>query len=159
MVAEIFKHAGTIDKFMGDGIMAHFGAATPSETYAADALRAVEALARAAESWAEEPDHPPLGFGIACASGQTIFGAVGDEDRLEYTLIGDAVNLSAKLEKHTKVLKVRGLTTRETYEAALHQGYTPSRSPRELRGQEVEGVAEPVDLVVLDEGSSSPAAT
>jgi adenylate cyclase len=156
MVAEIFRHSGTIDKFMGDGIMAHFGAATSSETYAADALRAVEALARAAESWAEEPDHPPLGFGIACASGQTIFGAVGDEERLEYTLIGDAVNLSAKLEKHTKVLEVRGLTTRGTYEAALQQGYTPSRPPRELRAQRVEGVAEPVDLVVLDEGPSSP---
>jgi adenylate cyclase len=155
MVAEIFKHGGTIDKFMGDGIMAHFGAATPSETYAADALRAVEALARAAESWADEPDHPALGFGIACASGQTIFGAVGDEDRLEYTLIGDAVNLSAKLEKHTKALKVRGLTTRQTYEAALQQGFQPARQPRELREQKVEGVAEPIDLVVLDEGTAA----
>jgi adenylate cyclase len=155
MVAEIFHHSGTIDKFMGDGIMAHFGAAMPSETYAADALRAVEALARAAEEWGDEPDHPALGFGIACASGQTIFGAVGDEDRLEYTLIGDAVNLSAKLEKHTKVLKVRGLTTRETYEAALEQGYSPARPPRELRAQTVDGVAGPVDLVVLDEGPGS----
>ena len=67
------------------------------------------------------------------------------------------MNLSAKLEKHTEVLKVRGLTTRETYEAALQQGYTPARPPRELRSQTVEGVEKPVDLVVLDEGPSSPA--
>jgi adenylate cyclase len=155
MVAQIFEHGGTIDKFMGDGIMAHFGAATPSQSQAADALRAVEALARAAERWANDPDHPALGFGIACASGQTIFGAVGDEDRLEYTLIGDAVNLSAKLERHTKVLQVRALTTRETYQSALRQGYAPPRPPRGLQAQKVEGVAEPIDLVVLDEGPAS----
>ena len=155
MVAQIFEHGGTIDKFMGDGIMAHFGAATPSQSQAADALRAVEALARAGERWANDPDHPALGFGIACASGQTIFGAVGDEDRLEYTLIGDAVNLSAKLERHTKVLQVRALTTRETYQSALRQGYAPPRPPRGLQAQKVEGVAEPIDLVVLDEGPAS----
>jgi adenylate cyclase len=151
MVAEIFRHGGTIDKFMGDGILAHFGAATPSETYAADALRTVEALARAADHWAAEPGQSPLGFGIACAAGETIFGAVGDEDRLEYTIIGDAVNLAAKLEKHTKTAMVRALTTRDTYDIAVRQGYVPARPPRDLPAARVEGVDQPIDLVVLDE--------
>ncbi len=61
--------------------------------------------------------------GITCASGEVIFGAVGDEERLEFTVIGDAVNTSAKLEKHTKVLKTRAITTRETYDLAMKQGY------------------------------------
>ena len=68
---------------------------------------------------------PNCGSARRFASGRLIFGAVGDDSRLEYTVIGDAVNLAAKLEKATKDQKVRAHTTRETYETALAQGYTP----------------------------------
>ncbi|MGH7819592.1 MAG: adenylate/guanylate cyclase domain-containing protein, partial [Candidatus Binatia bacterium] len=93
---------------------------------------------------------PPLGFGIACAAGEVIFGAVGDDERLEYTVIGDAVNLSAKLEKHTKAARVRALTTRGTWELALRQGYAPSEERPALPAAGVEGVANPIDLVVVE---------
>ena len=63
----------------------------------------------------------------AIASGSVAFGAVGDERRLEYTVIGDPVNLSAKLEKHNKGLGSCALTTRETYDLAVAQGYVPGR--------------------------------
>lgn len=150
IAAPIFANGGTIDKFLGDGVMAHFGAATPSETYAADAFRAVDALVGLSEGWAAEHG---LKIGIACASGELIFGAVGDEERLEYTVIGDPVNLAAKLEKHTKKAQVQALATRETHELALRQGYAPARSASALAGETVEGWSAPIDLVAIDDSS------
>ena len=64
-------------------------------------------------------------------------------------MIGDAVNLSAKLEKHNKVQGCRALALKETYEAALEQGYEPRGQHRVLRGVKVGGVAVPVDLVAV----------
>ena len=92
---------------------------------------------------------PELRVGAAVASGRLIFGAVGDESRLEYTVIGDAVNLAAKLEKATKDQKVRAHTTGETYDVAVTQGYTPPDTKDRRTAQTVDGVDEPVDLVVL----------
>tara|TARA_R110002126_G_scaffold47512_28_gene133162 strand:- start:1215 stop:2549 length:1335 start_codon:yes stop_codon:yes gene_type:complete len=146
------KHGGTIDKFMGDGIMVTFGAALPTDTFAADALRAVDDLMQGADDWNEgrlAAGEPELRVGAAVASGRLIFGAVGDESRLEYTVIGDAVNLAAKLEKATKDQQVRAHTTADTYDTAVAQGYTPP-GPKERRaGCTVDGVDTPVDLVVL----------
>ena len=146
------KHGGTIDKFMGDGIMVTFGAALPTETFAADALRAVDDLMQGADDWnagRKAAGEPELRVGAAVASGRLIFGAVGDESRLEYTVIGDAVNLAAKLEKATKDQKVRAHTTLETYETAIAQGYAPPDAKDQRIGCDVDGVNAPVDLVVL----------
>jgi len=89
----------------------------------------------------------PVRVGAAVVSGRVLFGAVGDDTRLEYTVIGDAVNLAAKLEKHTKIEQVRALTTDATYALARSQGY------RELKPRRadvaVPGVDERLDLVVL----------
>ena len=152
IVPIIQAHGGAIDKFLGDGILASFGAATASSSYAADALRAGEAIIAAANAWAAERRAAglvPARIGLAIAHGQVLFGAVGDADRLEYTVIGDAVNLAAKLEKHTKEEAVPGLTTAAALQLARDQGYA-GREPRLLRGRRVGGVAEPVDLAVLE---------
>jgi adenylate cyclase len=87
--------------------------------------------------------------GVAVASGRVVFGAVGDGERLEFTVIGDAVNWAAKLEKHNKEEKVRALTDAATYALARRQGYQPI-AEREIRhGRRVGGVANLVDIVVL----------
>ena len=154
MVPVVRANGGTIDKFMGDGIMATFGATADSATYAADALRAVDGIMAEAARWnAERAERGlvELRIGAAVASGRIVFGAVGDETRLEYTVIGDAVNRAAKLEKATKEQKVRALTTRETYSAALSQGYAPAGEARLRDARTVDGLDGPVDLVVLAE--------
>ncbi|MBI3512723.1 MAG: adenylate/guanylate cyclase domain-containing protein [Proteobacteria bacterium] len=152
MVPAIARHGGTLDKFLGDGIMASFGAARPDPTYAANALRAVDDVLAAAALWraarvATGQAAPAIGIGLA--TGKVVFGAVGDSTRLEYTVIGDAVNLAAKLEKHNKVAKTVGLTTADSYALALTQSYRePSRRIR-LDQAAVAGVEHPIDLAVL----------
>jgi adenylate cyclase len=152
LVPLIQRHGGTIDKFMGDGILATFGAAERSDRCAADALEAVDAVMAEAARWRAEREtrgEPPLAINAGVAVGRIVFGAVGDERRLEYTVIGDTVNLAAKLEKHNKLEGTRALASAETLERALAQAYHPphraERRPQRLVG----GLPEPIDLVVL----------
>ena len=152
MVPVIQKHNGCVDKFLGDGIMATFGAALPSDTFAADALRAIDDMVGEAEAWNGErraSGKPEAAINWAVAAGSVVFGAVGDESRLEYTVIGDAANLAAKLEKHNKAEGSLALTTRESFSLALAQGYEPPARRDELDQRRVQGVEEPEDLVVL----------
>ena len=158
LVPAIQTHGGTIDKFMGDGIMATFGAVRPSGTAAADALRAVDAVMEAAGEWNRRraaEGRPVHRVNAAAAFGPIVFGAVGDRDRLEYTVIGDPVNQAAKLEKANRTQAVDALTDRGTFEAAVRQGYEAG-SVEHRSGSRLEGFDEPVDLVVLAPRSSSP---
>jgi len=152
MVPVIQDHGGTIDKFLGDGIMATFGAASASPTFAADALKAVDAVIAAADNWAADllaDEKPLLKIGVAVTTGRIIFGAVGDASRLEYTVIGDAVNLAAKLEKHTKKEGVRALCTASAYDTARSQGYRRPVDPGTLESRIIAGVNQPQHIVVL----------
>jgi adenylate cyclase len=148
----IVRNGGSIDKFLGDGILASFGAVAPSPTAAADALRAADAVIEAADRWAAERRAvglSPLSIGLAAASGRVVFGAVGDGERLEFTVIGDAVNFAAKLEKHNKDEKTRALVDSRTYGKAEQQGYVAAVVRERRPGRKVAGVADLVDIVVL----------
>ena len=152
LVPLIQQHGGSIDKFMGDGIMATFGAAVTTNNYAADALRAVDEIMAVTQIWQAEclaHEKPVPCVGAAVTTGRIIFGAVGDATRLEYTVIGDAVNLSAKLEKHTKKEGVRALCTVKAHQKAISQGYQPPGKRTKLTNRRVEGVAEPLDIMVM----------
>lgn len=153
VVAAISAEGGSVDKFMGDGILASFGAAAPSDRPAADAMRAADRILRDCKAWQQEREAAGLtapAVGLALTTGRVMFGAIGDANRLEYTVIGDPVNLVAKLEKHTKTERVRGLCTQSAYSQALAQGYRSEGDEREQRaGREVEGVSTRLDLMVL----------
>ena len=152
VVPVIQGQGGSIDKFLGDGVMATFGAAVPNDTYSADALRAVDEVLETMAAWNEErvaAGLTPVPVNAAVATGELIFGAVGDDRRLEYTVIGEPVNLAAKLEKHAKAERVRALVTDAAYQTALRQGYEPKSSHELRRDRDVAGVDRPVDLVVV----------
>jgi adenylate cyclase len=101
----IFKHRGTVDKFIGDAIMALFGA---PQTYGDDALRAVRAaLEMVALVESLRPQWTPIlgrpfQVGIGINSGEAVVGSIGSEIRSDFTAIGDTVNLAARLEGLTK---------------------------------------------------------
>ena len=147
VVPVVQANQGVIDKFLGDGILATFGAAAPSSRPAAEALTAVAGILAAIDDWnqsREAAGQDPVRVGAAVATGRVLFGAVGDETRLEYTVIGDAVNLAAKLEKQTKAEGVRALTTLEAYERANAEGYRFSGKLDLRCRRPVEGVDAPV---------------
>jgi adenylate cyclase len=140
---------------MGDGILASFGAVATDPAHAANALRAVDAVLAAVDGWRARrlrSDRAAPDVGAGLATGPVVFGIIGDDSRLEYTVIGDAVNLAAKLEKHNKVEKTRALATRVGYELALAQGYAGAKALRPARA--VGGVAAPIDLAVLGDKTS-----
>ncbi len=151
IVPIIQRHGGTIDKFLGDGIMATFGAVVPSDTHAADALRTIDDIAEDARHWLDIPvlrRIKPENVNAAAAAGPIVFGALGGENRLEYTAIGAAVNLAAKLEKHNKTVQSKALTDRATFELAQAQGYQ-GKPVDIVRSSSIEAFGEPLELVRL----------
>jgi adenylate cyclase len=97
----VFRHEGTVDKFIGDCLMAVWGAPVPQEDHAARALAAAEDMMRfletANEEWKEKYD-VEIRLGIGVNSGEAIVGNIGSDKRMEYTVIGDVVNVAARLE-------------------------------------------------------------
>jgi adenylate cyclase len=152
MVGVIFENRGSVDKYMGDGILAHFGVADSNPTYAADLLRTIEGMVDAGNEWNRKraaEGKPALGFGFAGATGKVIFGAIGNQEKLELTVIGEAVNLASKLEKHTKKVGSPGLVTRATFDLAVAQGFQAKGPVWQMSPQDVDGFPEPVALVGL----------
>lgn len=148
VVPIVRRHHGSIDKFMGDGILASFGALGPDPSYAANAFRAVDELMQAGADWQAARRQrgriaPAIGAGLT--AGDVVFGVIGVAERLEYTVIGDTVNLAAKLEKHNKAEASDALADHRSYELAREQGYAASKARLEAR--RVGGIGEPLDLV------------
>lgn len=146
------KHGAVIDKFMGDGIMATVGAEENVKNFARVSLEAVEEILRDSENWQSKSrllaSAGPLKIGIGVAAGTVAFGAVGQNDRLEMTVIGAPVNTSAKLEKHNKVLGTRCIVQREIWQQAVQNGYTGSLTA-EFQSSNIEGIEEPQEIAVL----------
>jgi len=119
MAEVVLEHGGSIDKFAGDAVMAVFGAPDPLPEHAERALQCALAMqARQQElnweTWTE--GLPPLGMGIGVNTGTVIAGTVGGGGRLEYTVVGDAVNVAQRLQSEASAGEV--LTTATTVAAA-----------------------------------------
>jgi adenylate cyclase len=117
-LAEIVRrHGGTVDKFMGDGMLAVFGAPDPLEGDAARAIEAARAMVPAIEALAAGPA-AGVRIGIGVHSGPIVAGCLGEGLRLEFTIIGDTVNAASRLEAETKKAGVPVLVSAETVRRA-----------------------------------------
>ena len=114
----VFKYEGTLDKYMGDGIMALFTAPRPCENHAELAVRAgcemLQTVDRLKGKWTDE-GRPAFDIGIGIHSGEVIVGNIGSERRMDYTAVGDNVNLASRLEQLNKQFNTKMIVSEETY--------------------------------------------
>lgn len=117
MLRVIFEHNGTLDKFIGDGLMVEFGAPLEDEQQEKHALETAVAMQTALkklnDKWMKQ-GRPHLKMGIGIHTGFAIVGNIGSEKRMEYTAIGDTVNVAARLEQATKEYKTSILFSEST---------------------------------------------
>ena len=127
MVDVVLRHHGIIDKFIGDGLMALFGAAHEDAFQEQHAVRAAlemqQELSELSEKWSRE-GRPPMRIGVGINSGTAIVGNLGSAQRLEYTAIGDTVNLASRLESATKDLQADILISEHTHASLRGEPFT-----------------------------------
>lgn len=144
----IREHGGFINKFGGDSLLAVFGAPVPTDDHEVRAVRAVigvrEALAEF-NALEEAEGRMAIRIGIGVHAGEMIAGSVGSPDRMEYTVIGDVVNVAARLQALTKDLAVDVLLSRAVFEKV--QEFVPVRT---LLPTSVRGKADPLEVYTLD---------
>jgi adenylate cyclase len=139
MIDTTFKHDGTLDKFLGDGVMAVFGAPIFHADHTLRALRtalAMQAGIRELSARRAAEGKPPLKIGIGVNAGSAVAGSVGTEARMEYTVIGDSVNLASRLESYARPGQI--LIAENTYDIVKDAIEARSLGPLKVRGKEEE---------------------
>lgn len=151
MIETTFRYDGTLDKFLGDAVMAVFGAPIAHPDHAIRAIRTAtdmrNGIAELNERRAKN-GKIPIGIGIGLSLGEVVAGTVGTEDRMEYTVIGDSVNLAARLVDNARPAG-RILISQRTYEAVRNHVDVKALGPLKVKGKEEEvEVYEVVSLAV-----------
>jgi class 3 adenylate cyclase len=137
VVPIVNRHGGHVDKFVGDGLLAMFGAPEPFPDHADRAVRAACEMANVVNS----EDEPGLRIGVGVNSGRVVAGAIGGAGRLDFSVIGDAVNIASRVEAATRELDENVLIT----EATAHR-LSDAIEVTECGMHELRGLPEPLRL-------------
>lgn len=139
-VSVLFKHHATLDKFIGDAIMAFWGAPEDNPRQAVDAVNAALEMLENLERYRLEFNHPDFDIGIGLHTGSAVVGMVGASQRYDYTAIGDTVNLASRIEGLTKG-RARLLVSAATMQACGERFEFIAHGDFQVKGR-----AEPVSL-------------
>jgi adenylate cyclase len=132
VVPIVSRHGGHVDKFVGDGLVAVFGAPEPSDDHADCAVRAAIEMAREAN----DSERDGLRIGVGVNSGRVVAGSIGGAGRLNFSVIGDSVNVAARVEAHTRETGDDVLITDETRRRLSEKVEVRARGSHELKGIE-----------------------
>lgn len=139
MIDVIFENDGTLDKFLGDGMMVEFGAPLDDpnqETHAiVTAIAMQKALIKLNREF-EKRGSPKMDMAIGIHTGTAILGNIGSEKRMEYTAVGDTVNTASRIEEEAKKLDAAILISEATWKAIQGQFVAKDHGPLQLRGKE-----------------------
>lgn len=139
MLEIIFKHNGMLDKLIGDGIMAEFGAPIDDPSQERNAVNAAmemyQQLVELRRKWKAE-GKPELDIGIGIHTGDAIVGSIGTEERMEYTAIGDTVNIAARLQTLTKESHFPILVSETTFQVIKDEFPYKELGPVTLTGRD-----------------------
>ena len=141
MTGIVLAHGGTIDKFIGDAVMAFWGAPIDDPAHALHGVQAAIEMQAEMKRWRSEPGRPELHVRIGLNTGPAVVGNMGSKDRFAYTVIGDAVNLAARLEPLNRQYDTPILLSGET--AAAVRGDVSLRHVDRVR---VKGRTQAVEL-------------
>ncbi|MGK0172268.1 MAG: adenylate cyclase, partial [Gammaproteobacteria bacterium] len=147
MTDVILRHNGIVDKFIGDAIMAVFGAPYPREGDADNALKVASEMTLTLEQFNARriaAGQDPINVRIGISSGEVVAGNIGSPKRMDYTVIGDGVNIAARLESANKTYATRILLSESTY-AELSE----RKSIRLIDRVRVKGTRSPIDIYEL----------
>lgn len=154
MVEAIFKHKGTLDKYIGDAIMAVFGSPLPLKDHAWRAVQTALEMRHRLEDFNERRvfnNKEPIKIGIGINSDSVISGNIGSSKRMEFTAIGDGVNLGSRLESASKIYGCDIIISEHTYKPCADQVCV-----RELDKIRVKGKKQPVSIYELIGLDSDP---
>jgi len=135
MEEQVFRQGGTLDKYTGDGMMVLFGAPLERPAHAERAVRAALGMQRAAAEVSRQRGDVQwnIAYGIGITTGPAVVGHIGSKRRLDYTAIGDTVNLAARLEGKAPPGTI--LINRATYEAVRDVAVTEELEPMMVKGK------------------------
>jgi adenylate cyclase len=136
MQAAVFAHSGTLDKYLGDGLMATFGTPYPGTRDAANALAAARSMAVSLADWnttRQQRGLSAIRVGIGLHWGPVVLGDIGGENRLEFATIGDTVNVASRLEHMTRELSA-DVAASEDLVSALRSTLGPGEADKLLEG-------------------------
>lgn len=139
MVEVIFRNNGTVDKFIGDAIMAFWNAPLPIEDHAylsvKTAVEMLEALEKLKEKW-EKENKTGIDIGIGINTADVTIGNIGSEKIKDYTIIGDGVNTASRLESATKEYNAKIIISETTYEKVKDKVIANYRGESKLKGKD-----------------------
>jgi len=136
LARQAFAHDGTVDKYIGDAIMVHFGTPRPQGDDPVRALTCAAAMVAEIERWnadRERAGEEPVRIGVGVHYGEVVVGNIGDERRLEFTVLGDTVNVANRLERLTREIGVQLVVSDDLVEAVRRCGADPSALVEGLR--------------------------
>ncbi len=147
----VLAEEGTIDKFMGDGLMAFWNAPLDQEDHAARALRAGIAMIEAINGHNDRQpaDAKPLSIGVGIHTGEAFIGNMGSKRRFAYSAVGDSINLAARVEALAGSLSRSLLITRAAYDAAVKTDRTLANRFESIGDHDVKGRSQPVAVYAL----------